>query len=247
MHTRIRSNMLRTSKMLLITISAFTLVACSAVNTSIKKSDLDVQTKASESIFLEPVSPAKRIVFVSVRNTSDKDLNIKSRIVNRLSNSGYRITDDPDEAYFMLQANVLKVGKDDLKSSDSYLEAGFSGAVLGSAVSSSSDTGKGVVLGALVGLVADSLVDDTLYTMVTDLQVRERPRVNETVTQQQSEESTQGSSTSVLQNTDVIEVDWKTYRTRVVSTANQANLDFEEALPALENGLVRSIAGLFAE
>ena len=42
-------------------------------------------------------------------------------------------------------------------------------------------------------------------------------------------------------------VDWKTYHTRIVSTANQANLDFEDALPLLENGLIQSIAGMFAE
>ena len=234
-------------KFTLITIASVTLLGCSALHTSLEKADLDVQTKASASIFLEPVSPAKRIIFVSVRNTSDKDLTIKSRIIERLSSSGYRITDDPDAAQFMLQANILKVGMVDLKSADSYLEAGFSGAVIGSAVSSRSDSGKGVVIGALVGIVADAMVDDTLFTMVTDLQVRERPRANESVTQQQSENNTQGSSTTVTQSSGNTLVDWKTYHTRIVSTANQANLKFEDALPALENGLIRSIAGMFAE
>lgn len=234
-------------KFALVAATSLTLIACGAVHTSLEKSDLDVQTKASESIFLEPVSPAKRIIFVSVRNTSDKDLNIKSRIMKRLSDSGYRITDDPDDAYFMLQANVLKVGRDNLEATDSYLEAGFSGAAIGSAVSSSSDNTKGIILGALVGIVADSMVDDTLFTMVTDLQVRERPRANESVTQQQSGSNIQGSSTTVTQSSGNTSVDWKTYRTRIVSTANQANLEFEDALPALENGLVRSIAGMFSE
>lgn len=234
-------------KFIVIAASSLTLFACSALHTSLEKGDLDVQTKASESIFLEPVSPDKRIIFLSVRNTSDKDLQIKSRIMERLGNSGYHITDDPDSAYFMLQANVLKVGKDNLESADSYIDAGFSGAVLGNAVSSRGDSGKGIVLGAIVGIVADAMVDDTLFTMVTDLQVRERPRSNEVVTQQQSASTTQGSGTSVTQTSGNTSIEWKTYRTRIVSTANQANLEFEEALPALENGLIRSIAGLFAE
>jgi len=222
------------------------LFACSTIHTSIEKSDLDVQTKASESIFLEPVRADKRVIFVSVRNTSDKDLNIKSRIIDRLESNGYQITDDPDTAQFMLQANVLKVGKDNQEASDSYLEAGFSGAVLGDALSSDSNSGEGIVLGAILGVVADSLVDDTLFTMVTDLQVRERPRKNEVVTQQQNEENSQGSAT-VSQSSNLAAVDWKTYHTRIVSTANQVNLEFEEALPALENGLIRSISGFFAE
>lgn len=234
-------------KFALIATASLTLFACSALHTSLEKADLDVQTKASESIFLEPVSPAKRIIFVSVRNTSDKDLSIKSRIIDRLGKSGYVITDDPDAAHFMLQANILKVGKVDLKSADSYLDAGFSGAAFGNAITSRSDTGKGIVLGALAGIVIDSMVDDTLFTMVTDLQVRERPRANEIVTQQQSENNTQGSGTTVTQSSGKTSVDWKTYHTRIVSTANQVNLKFEDALPALENGLIRSIAGMFAE
>ncbi len=237
----------RTLKSVTIGFVIVGLMSCSAINTSIEKSDLDVQTRASDSIFLEPVTPENRIIFISVRNTSDKDLTIKPRIVDRLKKSGYQITDDPDHAQFMLQANILKVGKDNQDKSDSYIEAGFSGAVLGDAVSGRSDTGKGVVLGALIGVVADSMVDDTLYTMVTDLQVRERPRGNESITQQQSEKNTQGSNTSVTQSSTVTSVEWKTYHTRIVSTANQANLDFEDALAALENGLIRSISGLFAE
>ena len=223
------------------------LSACSALNTSIEKADLDVQTRASESIFLEPVSPAKRIIFVSVRNTSDKDLDIKPRIIQRLQGNGYQITDDPELAYFMLQANVLKVGKENKEAANSYLEAGFSGAAIGNVVSSRSDTGKGIVLGALVGVLAESMVEDTLYTMVTDLQLRERPRENEVMTQQQNESSTQGSSTTVTQKSNRNSVEWKTYHSRIVSTANQANLDFEDALPLLEDGLIRSISGYFAE
>ncbi|MFT5504503.1 MAG: hypothetical protein ACI845_004256 [Gammaproteobacteria bacterium] len=220
---------------------------CAAINTSLEKRNLDVQTKASETVFLEPVKPSKRIIFVSLRNTSDKDLEIKSEILEKLRTNGYKITDDPDEAQFMLQANILKVGKSNLEEKDSYLEAGFSGASLGNAVSSQSDSGKGIVLGALVGVVADSFVDDTFYTMVTDLQLRERPRKNEIVTQSQTENSSQGSSTDISQSSDVSTVEWKTYHTRIVSTANQVNLEFEDALPFLQDGLIRSIAGFFAE
>ena len=198
-----RSELYRKLKYIGLSGLCLSLFACSTINTSIEKSDLDVQTEVSESIFLEPVRTDKRVIFVSVRNTSDKDLEIKPRILNRLQQNGYQITDDPDLAQFMLQANILKVGKDNQEASDSYIEAGFSGAVLGDALSSDSSSGEGMVLGAVLGVVADSLVDDTLFTMVTDLQLRERPRDNETITQQQSEENTQGSAT-VSQSSNLI-------------------------------------------
>ena len=37
----------------------------------------------------------------------------------------------------------------------------------------------------------------------------------------------------------------KRFRTRVVSTARKVNLQFKEAYPALRNGLVQALAGLF--
>ena len=39
--------------------------------------------------------------------------------------------------------------------------------------------------------------------------------------------------------------EWKTYQTRIISTANQVNLEFEEAREALSQGLANSIGGLF--
>ena len=39
--------------------------------------------------------------------------------------------------------------------------------------------------------------------------------------------------------------DWKTYQTRIVSVANKMNLEFDEAVPALRQGLSQSLAGLF--
>jgi hypothetical protein len=57
------------------------LSGCAAVHTSIAKKDLDVQTKMSDTIFLDPVGLDKRIIFVDIRNTSDKsNFNILSAV-----------------------------------------------------------------------------------------------------------------------------------------------------------------------
>jgi hypothetical protein len=75
---------------------------CAAVHTSIAKKDLDVQTKMSDTVFLEPVGHNKKIVFVQIRNTSDKALDIEGLIVNAITARGYRVTHDPDSAHFRL-------------------------------------------------------------------------------------------------------------------------------------------------
>ena len=58
---------------------------CTAMSTAIKKRNLDVQTKMSKTIFLEPVSPLKRVIYIDIRNTSDKDLNIAESIKSKFS------------------------------------------------------------------------------------------------------------------------------------------------------------------
>ena len=49
---------------------------CSAMDTAVKKRDLAVETKMSETIFLEPVTADKRVVYFDIRNTSDQEINV---------------------------------------------------------------------------------------------------------------------------------------------------------------------------
>lgn len=234
----------------MFSIVAIQFTGCGAAHTAIKKRHLDVQTKMSETIFLEPTAPDKKIIFVDIRNTSDKDMNVTETILASLKSRGYTITANPQQANFMLQANILQVGKSDLRDAQSALDGGFGGAVLGGtagyAISSANrDTAAAALIGAAVGVVADALVDDTYYSMVTDVQIRERPLAGEAIVQSQSANVKQGSATNVKQEIHGAKAEWKTYRTRVVSTANKINLNFEEAQPALQDALGKSLSGLF--
>ncbi|MDX9813740.1 MAG: complement resistance protein TraT [Sulfurimonas sp.] len=227
---------------------------CGAMSTAIKKRDLDVQTKMSETIFLEPTAPDKKIVFVDFKNTSDKSVDIQNGIVSAFEAKGFRVTQNPEEANYMLQGNILKVDKSDLRESQAFLSSGYGAGVTGAAVGAmagyaatgSHNTAMGLGLaGAALAFVGDALVEDIMYIMVTDLQVRERPLKGEVVTQTQDANLAQGSSTAVKQDIKGAKIEWKTYRTRIVSTANKVNLDFEEAKPVLENALIKSSVGLF--
>ena len=54
-------------------VALMLLSGCAASQTMITKRNLDVQTKMSETIFLDPVGPEQKVMYVEVRNTSDKD------------------------------------------------------------------------------------------------------------------------------------------------------------------------------
>lgn len=229
--------------------STLALSGCGAMSTAVKKRNLDVKTQMSETIWLEPSS--EKTVYLQIRNTSDQDMSgLQSLITNELAAKGFRVTSSPDSAYYWIQANVLKAQKMDLRESQGFLSTGYEGAAMGAALgagitaynSSSAGATLGVGLAAgLIGLAADSMVEDVNYTMVTDLQISERSKA--TVTTDSVSALRQGASALKVQ-TSTEEGNRAKYQTRVVSNANKVNLKFEEAKPVLEAQLAKSIAGL---
>jgi hypothetical protein len=233
---------------------ALLLVGCAASTTAISKRNLDVQTKMSETIFLDPVAADERTVFVQVRNTSDKpDFDIEPAVKASIESRGYRLVDDPAKAHYLLQANVLQAGKTSEGAAEHTFADGFGSTILGGAAGAGvgrvvSDNPAVIIGGALAGAAissaADAFVQDVTYSIITDVQVSERTNQGVVVTESSHQNLSEGTSGNrVLSSTETS--DWKRYRTRVMSKADKVNLDFEQASPELVAGLTRSIAGIF--
>jgi hypothetical protein len=243
-------NFLKLSLLIISTLFiGFYMSGCGAATTAIEKRNLEVQTKMSDSVFLEPVSPDKQIVYLRVRNTTDKNVEVEQQIKNAFEARGYKVVNNPDLAYFMIQANILQVGKIDGTDSDSSLQSGFGGGLLGAGVSmatggSGNNIGIGAAVGALVGVVANTMVKDIYYSMTTDVEIRQRPALDEKISQNEQNYSEQGTTSTISQNVNTSNVQWKIYRTRIISTANKVNLEFDEAQSELTKGLARSLSGL---
>ena len=224
----------------------FAFVSCSTMHTVISKRNLDVQTKMSDTIWLEPAAANEKTVFVQVKNTSGKNLNIEQKVINVLTAKGYRIVNDPAQAKYWLQANILKVDKVNLDNengfSDAVLGAGIGG-VLGAQRSGGAYTAIGWGLaGAAIGTLADALVNDTAYAMVTDILITEKTGRNvQTATRNSVKQGNSGSMTSTSSSSSNMEK----YSTRVLSTANQVNLNFNSAIPILEDELGKVVGGIF--
>lgn len=238
------------SKLLVASIAAATLAlsGCAATSTAIGKRNLTVQTKMSDTVFLDPVADEKRTVYVQVRNTSDKPgLSLEPAIVAAVTGKGYRVVRDPDQANFLLQANVLQVGESDQREAENTLGRGFGAAAVGGVIGNQIGGGGGqkaaTVAGALIGLAADAMIKDVHYSIITDIQISERAKKGVVVRESQSATLKQGNS-GVKQVSSSEETDWKRYQTRIMSYANQVNMKWEEAEPELVNGLVRSLSGI---
>lgn len=241
----------------ILLISALTLLfGCGATHTAINKRKLDVQTKMSSTIFLDPMTSEKKTVYLQIRNTSDKsELDLEHPVAEVMLAKGYTRVMAPEQAQILLQTNILQVGRSDLRAADHALHQGFGaalgGAVAGAAVGSlvsRQDNGKGAIAGGLVGAsvatVTDAMIQDVVYVVIADVQISER--VGNSVTIKEKTRSRLKQGTNGLREVISTEkIEWKRYQTRVVSTANKVNLKFKQAAPELIQGLTRSITGIF--
>ncbi len=227
---------------------------CAATQVAIEKKDLKVETLMSDTIFLDVEKNLPRTVYVDIRNASDKDFDLLGPVTAKLSQRGYTVVADPATASYILQVNILQVGQADpsaLRSSvysgyGGALAGGLAGAVIGATTGRGSGVYYGGALGGLVGgaaeMVAGSLVKDVTFSIITDVMVSEKTKDPVYESQQAHLAKSKGTTvTQAIQKTS----DRQRYQTRIASSANKVNLKFEEALPALQDGLARSIAGIF--
>lgn len=203
---------------------------CAATQVALEKKDLKVETIMSDTIFLDIENQMAKTVYVDIRNTSDKAINVRQQIVSQIAGRGYEIVSKPADAAYILQANVLHVGKADPSALRESVYGGWGGAVAGGAagalIGGAAAGGEGALYGAGIGavaggaaeLISGALVKDVTYSMMTDILISEKVKGQE---------------------------DREKYKTRIASSANQVNLEFQEALPVLEQNLAKSIAGIF--
>ena len=228
------------------------LVGCNTTTKIIKHGKLEVETKMSETIFLDPIEDEKKTVLLQIRNTSDKSgLDIESKIRSAVENKGYRIVNSPKQANIMIQANILQVGKSTLENPFEALSGGYgsglegfaTGAALAGATGGSGRSMLGIGLLAGVGnTILDAAVEVVTFTMTTDLQISEKAD-GEYVSESSDASLKQGTS-GYKKSTWEKKTNWKKYQTRIMSVGKKTNLKFEEAEPKLTEGLVKSISGL---
>ena len=187
----------------------------------------------------------------------DQDnFDIESPVKEAIAKRGYRVTDDPEEAYYRMQVNVKSVEKASPTAAEKALGGGFGGVLGGAAagagvgLAAGGATGgiSGGLIGGLVGgltsTVANAFVKDVLYMAVTDVQLVERAGKGVIVRSDSAQNLQQGMAGTQKQTYSEVSK-LKKYRTRVVSTANKANLEYPEAEPLLTKGLTRSLSNLF--
>lgn len=219
---------------------------CSSLDTAVRKRDLATQTRLSETIWLNPDYIGDKTIFVQIKNTSTNYIDIENDVKQLLTSKGYKVVNNPKNANYWLQGNILKLekmNKDDGDAAFNALTGAGVGALIGGYNTGSANTAVawGLVGGA-ASVVANALVNDTYYTMITDILVSERTPY--TVKNTSINTMTQGGYGGNI-STSNSTTNMNKYQTRVISTANKVNLEFYEAEPQLKNELLKVISNIF--
>lgn len=229
------------------------LSGCAAVHTSIAKKDLDVQTKLSTAVFVEPVAPEKRKIYLEVRSAvMEFDRNLfRETLTTQITNSGngYTIVDSPEEAQYSMSVYVRNLEKASPTAAEGYLRSGYEGVAAGAAVGYASGGGyrqaaAGGLVGGLVSTAANAFVKDVTFLLVADIQIKERARKGVLV-RRDSQVNTKISDDGATTQTYSEATNQKEYRTRVVTTANKANLELEEAQEIMFDKTAYAMASFF--
>jgi hypothetical protein len=231
---------------------------CAAVQTSLSKNELIVNTKVSASIFVREVPRAQRTIYLKMRSqVADFPRNEFKQVVKESLaglDEGYVLSDDPETATYTMNVNVISMEQASLTAAEAALNTGYNsdmagGALAGGAVGAvASDSMGGAVGGAVLGagisLIADSMVKDITFMLVTDILVTHKLRegvYGKKDTQIDNKAGATGSSRqTVSEVTDSLDSS-----TRIVTTANKANLTLAEASPEMFRKHSFAVAGFF--
>lgn len=230
---------------------------CAATQVAIGKKDLKVNTKTSTAIFVDPVAQSKRTVYVDVRSgVMEFDRRefknfIKQSFANN-SDSGYRVVDSPSAAQFQMLVYVLNLEEASPTAAEAALNNGYVGSIAGGAAAgaliNSGNAYRGAAVGGLLAGAAETisgaLVKDITFMLVADVKITEKTakgvyvRKDTKIGSKVSDAGTSNQRVSEVRNR-------KEYTTRIVTTANKANLTLDEARDLMFQKTAYAMSGFF--
>ncbi len=248
-------NLIRTGFVMVVLSLMF---GCSATTTMLSKSDLDVQTRTSTAIFVDAVAKDKRTIYVDVRSgVMEFDRNSFKRFVieqfSAAGNSGYTIVEDPEAAQFQMNVYVLNLEKTSPTAAEAALGKGYTGGSIAAgaaigAMANSSNRYRGAAAGGLLlgatEFISGSMVKDVTFMLVADVQIKEKARKGVFVRKDSKVDAKISDAGSSRQTFSEVS-NKKEYRTRIVTTANKANLKLEEAQELMFKKTAYAMAGFF--
>lgn len=244
-----------TLKAISILLIASVLGGCAATQTLLSKGELDVQARTSTAIFVDPVPRDKRTIYLDVKSgVMEFDRRQFKQFVKeqftQFNDDGYQIVDDPEKAQFIMAVYVLNLEKSSPTAAEEALHKGYLGGSIlaGAAIGAATRGPGGALVGGVVGgateFITGNLVKDVTYMLVCDVQIKEKAAKG-VIVRKDSQIDSNISDVGSSQQTASEVSNKKEYRTRIVTTANKANLKLEEAAELMFRKTAYAMAGFF--
>ncbi len=237
-------------KSILLIGFAFVTVSCGAIYTRMSKDEMDVKVTMSNTIWLDPVAPSNQTILVQMRNTSGitNFSELHKFIIGDLVSKGYKIEQDPDKAYYIMQINVKNAVLTSRKIDGK--ESALPGAVIGGIAGTTIGKGRGQVLSTLTGAVAggiasmalDANTKDGYYDVTVDIRLGEKTKSAVKTSDVQLQK--QGSEGGVI-SSSYEKKNRKYYTTVLHAVSNKVNLTEQEGSKAVKERIAAALSGLF--
>lgn len=227
------------------------IVSCAGTMQAIEHSSMTTKVKMSDSIILDATNLAKnKTVYVRITNTSDmQEIQFEPMLRMKLEQKGLKLVSSPDEAGYIIQANVLYMdyAKDASMTADGMVAGGVGGALLGSGIGSGwRSNARGALAGGIAGSIIGGLVGKLIhvdrYLGVVDVRIQEK--IDGGVSGTVKADIKQGTSTTMTTERN-IQSDYQTYATRLAAEAVRTNINKEEAAVAISDKLATQISAIF--
>ncbi len=191
------------------------LSACTTVIESDKTKMLVVSSKMDKSIFLIPVTPSQRTVFIDIKNfTSYPFFELSEPIQQAMIEKRFKITNNPALAHFMIQANILDVKEFSKNNMSSY------------------------------SITTDLKISQRIPESIYIRKLNETKQSKEDFAKM-SFTYDDYEMTETLASDNTTSLFWKTYQTTISTITNETELNFNEAASTIISKLSDIIVSIF--
>lgn len=218
------------------------IVSCETINTVVKRKNLEINTYMNKTIYLEPSND--RSIYVQTKNTASQNLNkLQNKISSFLQAKGYKITFFPENAYYWVQANILRIEKTNTKTRKKLLHDCFEKNLDISVNNFNLCKIEEPDYFNTIDELSSTFVEDTNFVIITDLQISEHVKKSGIKVFSQST-FLQGANSKRTETSNEIN-NRRHYQARILSYASQLNLNFDQIKEQIENQIARSISEIF--
>jgi hypothetical protein len=251
----------------ILILSTFAIISQSC--TSQRSAELSISSKwMTPAPHIRPVSGKDKIVYCSIKNTSGSSLELKEAVLTKIKSLGYRVTDDLDEARFVLMADLRYFGKKTKKGYGGTVGGALIGAAAGGVIGNTTSKGNnrtrdtvigsvvGAVIGGFIGNYKDNKDKIDIFDLVVDIRIGEKIMGGiETKVAKNSarainsanrsgSESAKSNSSSKETSSFVRQENFDYHQSRLVCTAKKWGLTEAEAQTPLSKKLSDQISRL---